>query len=142
MPPQIGQIISKEVYDNKLKSNPLHLVSDTITACYFIDVGSGKESQVPNGSFKVSDLKIQMTCWKVLYFAFQNDFECQAVLTLAEKLQEKQAKFKIITPYAAQTAYIEEALKKEELDYADKCFNVDAFQGFSISMCDNQFLTC
>ncbi len=56
MPPQIGQIISKEVYDNNLKSNPLHCVPNTINACYFIDVGSGKESQDLSGSFKVSDL--------------------------------------------------------------------------------------
>ncbi|KJA19523.1 hypothetical protein HYPSUDRAFT_143668 [Hypholoma sublateritium FD-334 SS-4] len=111
MPPQIGKIISKAVYGNKLNSNPLHPVTDQVTACYFIDVGMGKESQASNGSFK-------------------NEYECQAVLQLAEKLQAKEIKFKIITPYAAQTTHIEESLKKENLNWADKCFNVDAFQGF------------
>lgn len=52
MPPQIGNIISGAVYDNKLKSNPLHPVTDQTTACYFIDV-SGKEAPLEGGSFKV-----------------------------------------------------------------------------------------
>jgi regulator of nonsense transcripts 1 len=52
MPPQIGNIISAAVYDDKLKSNPLHPVTDQTTACYFIDV-SGKEASLSGGSFKV-----------------------------------------------------------------------------------------
>jgi superfamily I DNA and/or RNA helicase len=50
-------------------------------------------------------------------------------LALAEKLQEKMKSFKIITPYAEQTTFIEASLKKKGLDWEDKCFNVDSFQG-------------
>lgn len=52
MPPQIGDIISTAVYDDKLKSNLLHPVTDQTTACYFIDV-PGKEASLSGGSFKV-----------------------------------------------------------------------------------------
>jgi len=52
MPPQIGKIISEAVYDDKLKSNPLHPITDQTIACYFIDV-SGKEAPLIGGSFKV-----------------------------------------------------------------------------------------
>lgn len=62
MPPQIGKIISKAVYDNKLKSNPLHPVTDKVTACYFIDVGLGKESQVSGASFKASFFNFLICC--------------------------------------------------------------------------------
>jgi hypothetical protein len=51
MPPQIGDIISEAVYDAKLKSNPLHPITEKTTACYFIDV-PGKERKM-NDSFKV-----------------------------------------------------------------------------------------
>lgn len=52
MPPQIGRIISKTVYDNKLKSNDLHEIQDNVTACYFMDV-LGKEKAIQGGSFSV-----------------------------------------------------------------------------------------
>jgi regulator of nonsense transcripts 1 len=52
MPPQIGKIISEAVYENRLKSNPLHPITDQTTACYFIDV-PGKEASLSSGSFKV-----------------------------------------------------------------------------------------
>lgn len=44
-------------------------------------------------------------------------------------LQEKNKKFRIITPYDAQRNLIEEGLKTNQLDWEDKCFNVDSFQG-------------
>lgn len=55
MPPQIGSIISDAVYDNKLKSNPKHPITDDIIACRFINV-SGKEKMLPTNSFMVFDL--------------------------------------------------------------------------------------
>ena len=56
MPPQIGRIISKSVYDDQLKSNPQHPIHDKVTACYFLDVATGKEEALAGGSFKVSTL--------------------------------------------------------------------------------------
>lgn len=52
-----------------------------------------------------------------------------AVLDLAEKLEEKGLNYRIITPYAHQTTYIEQSMKERDLIWADKCFNVDSFQG-------------
>jgi regulator of nonsense transcripts 1 len=51
------------------------------------------------------------------------------VLQIAQKLQEQEKNYRIITPYAGQTALIEDSMKKSELNWADKCFNVDSFQG-------------
>jgi hypothetical protein len=36
MPPQIGNIISELVYENKLESNPSHPITEDTTACYFV----------------------------------------------------------------------------------------------------------
>ncbi|KAG1869550.1 AAA domain-containing protein [Suillus subluteus] len=44
-------------------------------------------------------------------------------------LQAKNKQFRIITPYDAQRSLIEEHLKLQKLDWEDKCFNVDSFQG-------------
>ena len=52
------------------------------------------------------------------------------VLKIAQKLQEQEKNYRIITPYAGQTAHIENSMKEiSELNWADKCFNVDSFQG-------------
>jgi len=51
------------------------------------------------------------------------------VLKIAQKLQEQEKNYRIITPYAGQTTLIENSMKKLELNWADKCFNVDSFQG-------------
>lgn len=48
---------------------------------------------------------------------------------MAKVLQQENESFKIITPYDAQRSLIEETLKKNSLDAANKCFNVDSFQG-------------
>ena len=49
MPPQIGDIISDLVYENKLKSNPLHPISNDTIACYFVDA-LGKEKPSSDSS--------------------------------------------------------------------------------------------
>jgi len=53
MPPQIGDIISEAVYDNKLKSNPNHSITSEVTACYFVNI-PGKEKQCDSKSFMAS----------------------------------------------------------------------------------------
>lgn len=62
-------------------------------------------------------------------FLIQNELECEMVLKIAQKLQEQEKNYRIITPYAGQTTLIESSMKKLELSWADKCFNVDSFQG-------------
>lgn len=55
--------------------------------------------------------------------------ECKAIIQLATMFQAQEKKFRIITPYDAQRTLIEGELKKAELEWGDKCFNVDSFQG-------------
>lgn len=64
------------------------------------------------------------------FILIQNDLECQTVLCLAQKLQEQQKNYRIITPYEGQRSLIENSLKDQGLEWGDKCFNVDSFQGF------------
>jgi hypothetical protein len=56
MPPQIGQVISEAVYDNQLKSNPLHPITDKVLACHFIDIPGSEKRNLDTGSFKVHPL--------------------------------------------------------------------------------------
>jgi superfamily I DNA and/or RNA helicase len=48
---------------------------------------------------------------------------------LAQYLQEENVQYRIITPYDAQRSLLERALQDKDLDWHDKCFNVDSFQG-------------
>lgn len=50
-------------------------------------------------------------------------------MLLAQRLQDEGRNFRIITPYDAQRSLIESDLKEQGLQWADKCFNVDSFQG-------------
>jgi len=59
----------------------------------------------------------------------QNKKEIEAVLLLAQHLQDEGKSYRIITPYDAQRSEIERALQEEELNWHGKCFNVDSFQG-------------
>ncbi|KAG1876585.1 P-loop containing nucleoside triphosphate hydrolase protein [Suillus subalutaceus] len=89
-------------------SDPLHPVTDERMACHFINIPSQEQ--------------LHGTSWK-------NLGECQTILLIASMLQEKNKQFRIITPYDAQRSLIEEHLKLQKLDWEDKCFNVDSFQG-------------
>jgi hypothetical protein len=60
----------------------------------------------------------------------QNQQEVKAITLIAEHLEKKKRiSYKIVTPYEAQRSAIEGALKVKGLDWHDKCFNVDSFQG-------------
>jgi hypothetical protein len=59
----------------------------------------------------------------------QNVQECQTVLKIAQHLQDQGKVYRIITPYEAQRSMIEAEMKIKGLDWGDKCFNVDSFQG-------------
>lgn len=71
--------------------------------------------------------------YMVVYLFPQNLEECKAIVQLSSLFQAQEKKFRIITPYDAQRSLIEEELKKTELEWKDKCFNVDSFQGKFIS---------
>jgi len=110
MPPQIGDFISEHVYEGKLKSNPKHVVPSSVVACRFVDV-NGSERLDADGK------------------SFFNQKEIDVILPLALHLQDEGIPYRIITPYDAQRGRLENALKNEDLDWHDKCFNVDSFQG-------------
>ena len=59
----------------------------------------------------------------------QNITERQIIVKMTEFLQEDGENFKIITPYDAQRTALENDLKAAGLQWKDKCFNVDSFQG-------------
>ncbi|KAF9052499.1 P-loop containing nucleoside triphosphate hydrolase protein [Hymenopellis radicata] len=102
--------ISESVYDNQLKSWDKHPVTEDIRALYLVDVKEGKERKNQAESF-------------------ENIAEANAIITLAEHLQNQDTSYKIITPYDGQRNLIENRLREQELDWANKCFNVDSFQG-------------
>lgn len=59
--------------------------------------------------------------------------ECEAVCKIATKLEDIGASYRIISPYDAQRATMETALKAHGLNWHNKCYNVDSFQGKSFS---------
>lgn len=59
----------------------------------------------------------------------QNKKEVEAIVLLARYLQDLGKSYRIITPYDAQRSELERALQDEDLNWHDKCFNVDSFQG-------------
>ena len=143
MPPQIGDFIAQTVYPSKddlegsdplLKSSDTHsLAGDQPLLCHFVNIPG---QQISHGtSWKVSISLVIITFCIGLSF-HQNLEECKAIIQLASIFQAEGRNFRIITPYDAQRSLIEEELKKAELEWGDKCFNVDSFQGKSISSDD------
>ncbi|THH13051.1 hypothetical protein EW146_g7128 [Bondarzewia mesenterica] len=120
MPPQIGGFISQHVYDDKLKSNPLHPIKSATMACHFIDIPDGLEQR-------------NDTSWK-------NIKEIEASVLLARRFEDEGESFRIITPYDAQRNLLETALKEQGLVWQDKCFNVDSFQGRSSHSSSKHYL--
>lgn len=128
MPPQVGDIISELVYDKKLKSNPKHPVTEDTIACYFVEA-LGKEKALASNSFLVFNCFLTFLTYTHLYL--QNEVEAAHIIHLARKLQEQRRSYRIITPYEGQRSFIETLMKTEGLEWGDKCFNVDSFQGMS-----------
>ncbi|KIK80430.1 hypothetical protein PAXRUDRAFT_158702 [Paxillus rubicundulus Ve08.2h10] len=128
MPPQIGAFIAQTVYPGPteeseplLNSSEHHpLAQEESLLCRFVNVPG---EQVSHGT------------------SLKNVEECKAIVQLASIFQEEQKKFKIITPYDAQRGLIESELKQAELEWGDKCFNVDSFQGMSISFFEDVIFT-
>lgn len=105
LPKPICNLISAQVYDTKLLP---FSSEDRVACCKWIDVRG--EEQVEGTSYI-------------------NTAEVEAVLLLIRELEEKKKDYRIISPYATQTALILRRLKEEKLPWDDKCFNVDSFQG-------------
>ncbi|KAK0458310.1 P-loop containing nucleoside triphosphate hydrolase protein [Desarmillaria tabescens] len=106
IPRQIGDFISEHVYNKQLKT--VHDISSKI-CCRFVNVSGGREGE-------------RSRSWI-------NEKEIQAVVKIAKIMQDRGKSFKVITPYDAQRSTIEDALKDAMLNWKDKCYNVDSFQG-------------
>ncbi|KAI1783492.1 P-loop containing nucleoside triphosphate hydrolase protein [Ganoderma leucocontextum] len=106
MPVPLGEFISEEVYNSKLKS--IHNITDS-SCVRFVDVRKGVEESMAPG-------------WK-------NTEEVHAVVNIVKNYY-KHLEFCIITPYDAQRNAIVQRLKHENLPW-ESVYNVDSFQGTS-----------
>ncbi|KAJ3570490.1 hypothetical protein NP233_g4368 [Leucocoprinus birnbaumii] len=106
MPVPIGNIISRHVYDGRLKT--VHRIT-TEACCRFIDVPQGRE-------------EFRGRSWV-------NEEQGKVVTALARKLEALRYSYRIITPYDGQRTLIENSLKAQNVPWEDKVFNVDSFQG-------------
>ncbi|OJA16087.1 hypothetical protein AZE42_05642 [Rhizopogon vesiculosus] len=100
MPVIIGDFISRNVYDHKLKT--VHNITSR-TACRFLDVKGGQE--------------------KKSGVSWMNEREIAAITKLAQLYVNQGKQYKIITPYDAQRNAIERQLKSEELPWEDSIGN-------------------
>ncbi|KAK0445637.1 P-loop containing nucleoside triphosphate hydrolase protein, partial [Desarmillaria tabescens] len=103
MPHPLGEFISREVYNNRLRSE--HGIKDQ-SCIAFIDTKTGTEEN--SG------------------FSWRNAAEIRTIVHLV-KSYYKDRNFCIITPYDAQRAAIERELKNNNLPWKS-VFNVDSFQ--------------
>ena len=117
MPHPIGNFISKNVYDGKLRTE--HKISAS-SCCRFVDVQGG---ETKNGtSTKVCLPAIVQEYWTNLNV--QNVNEARHCVRIARQLKDES--YCIITPYDAQRQMIEDMLKGENLRWEHKVFNVDS----------------
>jgi superfamily I DNA and/or RNA helicase len=120
MPPQIGSIISKEVYDSKLQSWTDHPITSIEVACHFIDVGSGRGVTPPSGGTSlIVSLLLHLSPFNPLTLP-QNTKEKDVIILLASKMQEDGLSYRIITPYDAQRDLIEKGLQENGIDWHDR----------------------
>ncbi|KAG6374408.1 P-loop containing nucleoside triphosphate hydrolase protein [Boletus reticuloceps] len=136
MPPQIGDFIAQTVYPSEsdsedspplLKSSDQHpLANEGSLLCYFVNVPGQQISQ--GTSWKVSiTVSVNLI---LLAFAFSLELgRVQGYYPACFHFPRPGEKFQDNHPYDAQRTLIEEELKKAELKWENKCFNVDSFQG-------------
>ncbi|TFY66809.1 hypothetical protein EVG20_g4292 [Dentipellis fragilis] len=106
MPTVICNFISRQIYDGRLKSkHNLH----SKNACRFVNVDRGKEEKSGH--------------------SWINQEEVHMVIRIARRFLNEGKSFRIITGYDAQRTALENTMKSEGLNWEDKCFNVDSFQG-------------
>jgi len=106
MPEQIGNFISTNVYDGRLKT--VHALASG-ACCRFVNVWKGKEEQRGHSWVNVEELK--------------------TIIQLARTYHAQGKSYRIITPYDAQRSLLENSLKGAGIPWEDRVFNVDSFQG-------------
>ncbi|KAF8313137.1 hypothetical protein DL93DRAFT_2037819, partial [Clavulina sp. PMI_390] len=103
MPHPIGQFISANVYESKLKT--VHPI-ESLNSLRLVDVQGG---ETPGGH------------------STKNEREARCCIKIARQVTGKD--WRILTAYDAQRQLIEDMLKAENLPWEDRVFNVDSFQG-------------
>ncbi len=123
MPHPLGKFISREVYNNRLRSE--NNIRDP-SCIAFIDAKYGTEEK-SGFSWRVGICA--PTCWMEIanLYSLQNYEEVRIIAHLV-RLYYKDLDFCVITPYDAQRAAIEKELKMQDLPW-ERVFNVDSFQG-------------
>ncbi|KXN88608.1 ATP-dependent helicase upf1 [Leucoagaricus sp. SymC.cos] len=106
MPIAIGNVISQRVYNGLLKS--VHPITSKL-GCRFINVTNGREQR--RGK------------------SWVNEEQNRIAVSIAGKLAKLGFSYRLISPYDAQRTLMENSLKQASLDWGDKVFNVDSFQG-------------
>ncbi|KAK0476950.1 P-loop containing nucleoside triphosphate hydrolase protein [Armillaria novae-zelandiae] len=123
MPHPLSTFISREVYNNRLRSeNNL-----TDPSCIrFVDAKYGTEKK-SGFSWRVGICAAACRIGMANLSLLQNDEEVRSIVHLVG-LYYRYSNFCVITPYDAQRAAIEKELKDQGLPW-ERVFNVDSFQG-------------
>ncbi|KAF9649274.1 hypothetical protein BDM02DRAFT_3095010, partial [Thelephora ganbajun] len=108
MPHFIGNFLSERMYDNALGT--IHANGSNI-CCRFVNVTPAWQEKGEDGK------------------SWINRNEARTVIEICKKYKSERRQFRIITPYDGQRSLIEQMLKKEKMEWEDRCFNVDSFQG-------------
>ena len=106
MPLVIGNVISQEVYNSRLKYKRK---IPTKTSCRFIDVTNGREERQGKSWIVNVSMRLHHIC------------------------------FSRINPYDVQRSLMENRSEDEDLNWKDKVFNIDSFQGkLNFLFCRNE----
>lgn len=125
MPVPIGNFISNNVYDGRLKT--VHRINSD-ACCRLVNVQKGKEAQ-KGFSWIVRPSIVH--CYMTLsdFKKHQNVEEAKTVIQLARTYNAQGKSYRIITPYDAQRSLLESNLKTSGIPWENRVFNVDSFQG-------------
>jgi len=108
MPHFVGDFLSERMYDSALATT--HANGSNI-CCRFVDV-------TPSWQDKGEDGK-----------SWININEALTIIEICKKYKRERRQFRILTPYDGQRSLIEQKLKEAKMEWEDRCFNVDSFQG-------------
>jgi len=108
VPHFIGNFLSNRMYGGAL--NTSH-ASGSNVCCRFVDVYTGWQERGEDGK------------------SWINRKEAMVIIEICKKYKAERRQYRIITPYDGQRSLVEQMLKKERMEWEDRCFNVDSFQG-------------
>jgi len=108
MPHFIGKFLSERMYNNALGT--IHANGSNV-CCRFVDVAYGRQEKAEDGN------------------SWINHKEARTIIEICKKYKSERREYRIITPYDGQRGLIEQMLKQYNMEWEDRCFNVDSFQG-------------